>query len=51
MLSSDVVNIMGLVAAFSAVMFLPQVLHTWRNRSARDVSGVMLAVASTSMVL
>lgn len=45
-------NGLGLVAAtLSALTFLPQLLHTWRTRSGRGVSGFMLAVALSSMVL
>ncbi|MCC3156863.1 hypothetical protein LJ737_06425 [Hymenobacter sp. 15J16-1T3B] len=48
----DVVRIIGLVAAsLSAIMFLPQVVRTWRTRSAQDLSVGTLAVSASSMVL
>lgn len=48
----DAVRVLGLVAAsLSAIMFLPQVLRTWRTRSAQDLSVGTLAVSASSMVL
>ena len=42
----------GLVAAaLSALTFFPQVVHTWRTRSANGLSGPMLAIGAGSMVL
>ncbi|RZK94993.1 MAG: hypothetical protein EOO62_30290 [Hymenobacter sp.] len=42
----------GLVAAaLSALTFFPQVVHTWRTRSANGLSGPMLAIGASSMVL
>jgi MtN3 and saliva related transmembrane protein len=35
----------------SAIMFLPQVLHTWQTKSAKDLSVGTLAVSASSMVL
>ncbi|OON70204.1 SemiSWEET family sugar transporter [Hymenobacter sp. CRA2] len=48
----DAVRILGLVAAsLSAIMFLPQVVRTWRTRSVQDLSVGTLAVSASSMVL
>jgi MtN3 and saliva related transmembrane protein len=43
---------LGAVASvLSTVSLLPQVVRTWRTRSARDISAVWLIVALISMVL
>ena len=47
-----VFNDIGLVAAaLSALTFFPQVVHTWQTRSANGLSGPMLAVGASSMIL
>jgi len=39
----DSLTILGLTAGtFTTIAFLPQVLQTWRTKSAKDVSYVML---------
>ena len=38
-------------AALSALTFFPQVVHTWQTRSANGLSGPMLAIGASSMVL
>jgi MtN3 and saliva related transmembrane protein len=48
----SVVQIIGLTAAvLSAVTFLPQVIKTWRSRSAADISLLMFSIATVSVVL
>ncbi|GAA4505855.1 hypothetical protein GCM10023172_34310 [Hymenobacter ginsengisoli] len=50
--SATLLSDIGLVAAaLSALTFFPQVVHTWQTRSAADLSGPMLAVGASSMVL
>ncbi|TDN38527.1 hypothetical protein E4631_17240 [Hymenobacter sp. UV11] len=50
--SPSLVSDIGLVAAaLSALTFFPQVVHTWRTRSSNGLSGPMLAVGASSMVL
>jgi MtN3 and saliva related transmembrane protein len=45
-------EVLGLIAAlFSTVAFLPQVLQTWRSRSARGLSLPMLVVLTAGVVL
>ncbi|AHM59873.1 Cystinosin/ERS1p repeat protein [Flammeovirgaceae bacterium 311] len=35
----DIVKVIGLVAGFcTTIAFLPQVIKTWRSRSAKDIS-------------
>lgn len=39
------VNVLGLLAgAFTTIAFLPQVLKTWRSRSAKDLSLGMFSI-------
>jgi MtN3 and saliva related transmembrane protein len=41
----SIVSILGLVAGtLTTLAFLPQVVKTWRSRSAKDVSGGMFLV-------
>lgn len=43
MVGVDTITLLGLVAGFlSTVSFLPQVVKTWKSRSARDLSTGML---------
>lgn len=50
--SPSLIGDIGLVAAaLSALTFFPQVVHTWHTRSATGLSGPMLAVGASSMVL
>lgn len=45
-------EIIGYVAAaLSSVSFLPQVVKTWRTKSARDLSWLMLVVFMLGLVL
>ncbi len=39
-----------LAATLTTVAFLPQVLRTWRSRSARDLSSLWLATFSAGIV-
>jgi len=46
------VTSLGLVAAFlTTIAFLPQVIKTWRSRSAKDLSLGMFAIFSTGILL
>jgi MtN3 and saliva related transmembrane protein len=48
----DSVTILGLIAAvLTTSSFLPQVLHTWRTRSTKDISLVMFSVYVTGIFL
>ncbi len=48
----DVTNLLGLVAgSLTTAAFLPQVLKTWRSRSAGDISLVMFALFSLGVLL
>lgn len=50
--SPSLIGNIGLVAAaLSALTFFPQVVHTWQTRSANGLSGPMLAVGASSMLL
>lgn len=50
--SSTLLSDIGLVAAaLSALTFFPQVVHTWQTRSANGLSGPMLAIGASSMIL
>ncbi|MDJ0365989.1 SemiSWEET family transporter [Hymenobacter sp. H14-R3] len=50
--SASILSTIGLVAAvLSALTFLPQVVHTWQTRSANGLSGPMLAIGASSMIL
>jgi MtN3 and saliva related transmembrane protein len=50
--SSSILSDIGLVAAaLSALTFFPQVVHTWQSRSANGLSGPMLAIGASSMIL
>jgi MtN3 and saliva related transmembrane protein len=44
-LTLDLTEILGLIAGFlTTVAFIPQVVKTWRSRSARDLSLVMFSL-------
>jgi MtN3 and saliva related transmembrane protein len=46
------ITILGLTAgAFTTLAFLPQVIKTWRSRSAGDLSLLMFVVFSAGVVL
>lgn len=48
----DVTNLVGLLAGtLTTVSFLPQVLKTWRSRSAGDISLVMFVLFSLGVFL
>lgn len=48
----DETNLLGLMAgALTTVAFLPQVVKTWRSRSAGDISLVMFALFSLGVFL
>ena len=47
-----IITVLGIVAtALSTLSLLPQVIRTWRTRSAEDLSLTWLVVALLSMVL
>jgi MtN3 and saliva related transmembrane protein len=50
--SIDAVNILGLVAgSLTTVSFVPQVIKTWRTRSAKDISWGMFLLFSSGVLL
>jgi MtN3 and saliva related transmembrane protein len=50
--SLDSVTILGLIAgAFTTVAFVPQVIRTWRSKSARDLSLAMVSLNATGVLL
>jgi MtN3 and saliva related transmembrane protein len=48
----DAANLLGLLAGtLTTASFLPQVIKTWRSRSAADISLVMFALFSLGVLL
>lgn len=48
----DAANLLGLLAGtLTTASFLPQVIKTWRSRSAGDISLVMFALFSLGVLL
>ncbi|HEY9800115.1 MAG TPA: SemiSWEET transporter [Leptolyngbyaceae cyanobacterium] len=48
----DFVTILGIVAAtLTTIAFLPQVWQTWKTKSAKDVSFIMLIAFMSGLVL
>lgn len=48
----DAVNLIGMLAgSLTTAAFLPQVIKTWRSRSAGDISLVMFALFSLGVFL
>jgi MtN3 and saliva related transmembrane protein len=48
----DLITLLGLVAGtLTTIAFIPQLMKTWRSRSAKDVSFIMLVVFSTGVFL
>ena len=46
------VNVLGYVAgAITALTFLPQVIKTWREKSAKDISLLMFLIAAANEIL
>lgn len=46
------IEILGYVAGtISTIVFLPQVIKTWKTKSAKDISLLMFVFATTSVVL
>ena len=46
------IDILGITAGcISAITFLPQVIKTWKTKSARDVSLLMFTFATLSVIL
>lgn len=52
MFSMDVANVIGLLAgALTTIAFLPQLIHTWKTRSTKDVSLGMFLTFTTGVFL
>ncbi len=52
LLNIDPIMVLGLVAgAFTTVAFVPQVIRTWRVKSASDLSIAMISLNSTGIFL
>ncbi len=52
MFSMDVANVTGLLAgALTTIAFLPQLIHTWKTRSTKDVSLGMFLTFTTGVFL
>lgn len=48
----EFIEILGMVAgSISAVTFLPQVIKTWKTKSADDISLLMFTFATVSVIL
>ncbi|RYY41396.1 MAG: hypothetical protein EOO08_01965 [Chitinophagaceae bacterium] len=48
----EFIEILGMIAgSISAVTFLPQVIKTWRTKSAADISLLMFTFATISVIL
>lgn len=48
----ELVTLLGLVAgSLTTIAFLPQLLKTWKSRSAADISGVMLITFCLGLLL
>lgn len=46
------IDILGMTAGtISAITFLPQVIKTYRSRSAKDISVLMFTLATVSVIL
>jgi MtN3 and saliva related transmembrane protein len=51
-MDTESINFLGYVAAtLTTIAFLPQVFKTWRSRSAKDVSLVMMITFSVGVFL
>ena len=51
-MDTESIDILGYIAAtLTTIAFLPQVLKTWRSRSAKDVSLVMMITFSIGVFL
>ncbi|MBD1806241.1 SemiSWEET transporter [Microcoleus sp. FACHB-SPT15] len=51
-MDTESIDILGYVAAtLTTIAFLPQVIKTWRSRSAKDVSLVMMITFSIGVFL
>jgi len=52
MISMDAINILGMTAGgLTTVSFLPQVIKTWKTKSAADISSGMFALFSGGVFL
>jgi len=51
-MDTESINILGYIAAIlTTIAFLPQVFKTWRSRSAKDVSLLMMITFSVGVFL
>lgn len=51
-MDTSVISVVGTVGTLlSTASLLPQVLHTWRTRSAADISATWLGIAIVSMLV
>lgn len=51
-MNTDLIDLLGWLAAIlTTVAFLPQLLKTWRSKSAKDVSLVMMITFSSGVFL
>ncbi len=51
-LNFDPVMVLGMVAgAFTTIAFIPQVVRTWRVKSAKDLSLAMISLNATGIFL
>jgi MtN3 and saliva related transmembrane protein len=49
---TDIISLLGFLAgALTTVAYLPQVIKTWRSKSAKDISLVMVSLSSTGIFL
>lgn len=48
----DAIEILGMAAGtISSITFLPQVIKTWRTKSAKDISMLMFLLATLSVIM
>ncbi|RYE00854.1 MAG: hypothetical protein EOP50_03025 [Sphingobacteriales bacterium] len=48
----ELIEVLGMIAgSISAITFLPQVIKTWRTKSAADISLLMFTFATISVIL
>jgi MtN3 and saliva related transmembrane protein len=48
----ELIDVLGMIAgSISAVTFLPQVIKTWKTKSAGDISLLMFTFATVSVIL
>lgn len=51
-MNTEMIQILGLIAgAFTTIAFLPQVIKTWKSRSAKDLSLSMFSIFTVGVGL